>query len=157
MQGARGRWVKSMSLESWVRSSPCTPLHHKELISFPHYRAASNAKRACWSTALGVRRKGRRWLAPEENAEELTQVHVVWSLLEPQATAVVQVHGKFRWETLRTRQDICFSASGLKSPPISINSVSEKYPFVHLVLESTEWTVVVLLGTLWNAETQLHS
>lgn len=108
VQGGRKRWVKSMSLENWVNS---TPHHHKELILFSHYWVVLNAKTACWSTALGVRRKGRMWLAPEENAEELTQVHVVWSLLEPQATAVVQVHGKFRWETLWTRQDHSFLGS----------------------------------------------
>ena len=40
--------------------------------------------------------------APEENAEQLTQVHVVRRLLEPQPTAVVQVHGELCWETLET-------------------------------------------------------
>lgn len=39
---------------------------------------------------------------PEEDAEQLAQVHVVWSLLKAQATAVVQIHGKLCWETLRT-------------------------------------------------------
>lgn len=37
---------------------------------------------------------------PEEDAEQLTQVHVVWSLLKAQPTAVVQIHGKLCWETL---------------------------------------------------------
>lgn len=38
--------------------------------------------------------------SPEKNAEELAQVHVVWSLFKAQATAVVQIHGKLCWETL---------------------------------------------------------
>lgn len=38
--------------------------------------------------------------SPEKDAEQLTQVHVVWSLLKAQATAVVQIHGKLCWETL---------------------------------------------------------
>lgn len=39
---------------------------------------------------------------PEEDAKQLAQVHVVWSLLKAQATAVVQIHGKLCWETLGT-------------------------------------------------------
>ena len=38
----------------------------------------------------------------EEDAEELTQVHVVRSLLEAQASAVVEVHCKLRRITLCT-------------------------------------------------------
>lgn len=56
---------------------------------------------------------------PEQNAEQLTQVHVVWSLLKAQATAVVQVHGKLCWEALQTFTAECESQvllfSGLKS------------------------------------------
>ena len=36
------------------------------------------------------------WRKPEELAE----IHVVWSLLKPKATAVVEVHGKLRRKTL---------------------------------------------------------
>lgn len=36
---------------------------------------------------------------PEENSEELTQVHVVRSLIEPESTGVVEVHGEFSRET----------------------------------------------------------
>ncbi len=39
---------------------------------------------------------------PEEDAEQLAQVHVIWSLLEAQAAAVVQIHGKLCRETLGT-------------------------------------------------------
>lgn len=56
---------------------------------------------------------------PEQNAEQLTQVHVVWSLFKAQATAVVQVHGKLCWEALHTFTADCESEvlrfSGLKS------------------------------------------
>lgn len=38
---------------------------------------------------------------PEENTEQLAQVHVVWSLFEAQTTAVVQIHGKLCWEALK--------------------------------------------------------
>ena len=37
---------------------------------------------------------------PEEDSEELAQVHVVWCLFEAQPAAVVEVHGKLCWETL---------------------------------------------------------
>lgn len=44
---------------------------------------------------------------PEEDAEQLAQVHVVWSLLKAQAAAVVQVHGKLSWETLKAYMIRC--------------------------------------------------
>ena len=37
---------------------------------------------------------------PEEDSEELAQIHVVWCLFEAQPAAVVEVHGKLCWETL---------------------------------------------------------
>ena len=40
----------------------------------------------------------------EEDAEELTQVHVVGRFLEAQTAAVVQVHGELSGEALRTQQ-----------------------------------------------------
>lgn len=43
---------------------------------------------------------------PEEDAEQLTQVHVVWSLLKAQPTAVIQIHGKLCWEALRTGSEV---------------------------------------------------
>ena len=33
--------------------------------------------------------------------EELAKIHVVWRFLKPEATAVVEVHGKLSGETLR--------------------------------------------------------
>lgn len=36
----------------------------------------------------------------EEDAEQLTQVHVVWGLIKAEPSAVVQVHGEFCWEAL---------------------------------------------------------
>lgn len=36
----------------------------------------------------------------EEDPEQLTEIHVVGGLLEPQTSAVVQIHGELRWETL---------------------------------------------------------
>lgn len=36
----------------------------------------------------------------KEDPEELTEVHVVGCLLKPQTPTVVQIHCKFRWETL---------------------------------------------------------
>lgn len=41
--------------------------------------------------------------SPEENAEKLTQVHVVRCLFKPQPTTVVQVHGKLCWEPLEEK------------------------------------------------------
>jgi len=35
----------------------------------------------------------------EEDPKELPEIHVVWSLLKPQSTAVVEIHGKLCWET----------------------------------------------------------
>ena len=37
----------------------------------------------------------------EEDAEQLPEIHVVWGLLEPQASAVVKIHGELGGETLR--------------------------------------------------------
>lgn len=37
---------------------------------------------------------------PEQDSEQLTQVHVVWSFFKTQATAVVQIHGELRGESL---------------------------------------------------------
>lgn len=37
----------------------------------------------------------------EQDAEQLAQIHVVGRLVEPQAPAVVEVHGELRRETLR--------------------------------------------------------
>lgn len=50
----------------------------------------------------------------EENAKELPEVHVVRSLLEPQASAVVEVHCKLCWKSLkRWRERGCdFSEKG---------------------------------------------
>ena len=42
------------------------------------------------------------WRKPEELAE----IHVVWSLLKPKATAVVEVHGKLCRETLKGRESV---------------------------------------------------
>lgn len=36
----------------------------------------------------------------KEDPEKLTEVHVVGCLLKPQTPTVVQIHCKFRWETL---------------------------------------------------------
>ena len=36
----------------------------------------------------------------EKDAEQLPQVHVVGRLLEPQAAAVIQVHGELSWVAL---------------------------------------------------------
>ena len=36
----------------------------------------------------------------EKNSEQLSQIHVVWSLFESQASAVVQIHWEFCWESL---------------------------------------------------------
>ena len=41
----------------------------------------------------------------EENSEELAQVHVVRRLLEPEAAAVVQVHGELGWESFAENLD----------------------------------------------------
>ena len=43
----------------------------------------------------------------EQDAEELTQVHVVRGLVEAQATAVVQIHGELRRESLAQHLDGC--------------------------------------------------
>ena len=39
----------------------------------------------------------------EQNAEQLPQIHVVWSLIKTQSPAVVEIHGKLCWEALSTR------------------------------------------------------
>ena len=36
----------------------------------------------------------------EEDPEELPQVHVVWSFLEPEAPAIVEIHGELCGEAL---------------------------------------------------------
>ena len=52
---------------------------------------------------------------PEEDSEELTQVHVVWRLLEAQPTAVVEVHCKLCWETLAQHLDTAFKGGSAGS------------------------------------------
>lgn len=52
---------------------------------------------------------------PEENAEELAQVHVIWSLFKAQATAVIQIHGKLCWETLENMHCAALCNNVLKS------------------------------------------
>ena len=50
----------------------------------------------------------------EEDAEELTQVHVVGRLLEAQTAAVVQVHGELSGEALRTHQLATSTSAGAR-------------------------------------------
>ena len=52
---------------------------------------------------------------PEEDPEELAQVHVVRRLFEPQAAAVVEVHCKLSWETLAQHLDTAFTYGGILS------------------------------------------
>jgi len=35
----------------------------------------------------------------EEDPKQLPEIHVVWSLLEAETTAVVEIHGELGWET----------------------------------------------------------
>ena len=46
---------------------------------------------------------------PEEDPVELAEVHVVWRLLEPQAAAVVEVHGELCGEALAQHLYILYS------------------------------------------------
>ena len=39
----------------------------------------------------------------EKNSEKLTKIHVVWSLVKPQTTAIVEIHCKFSWVALETK------------------------------------------------------
>ena len=48
---------------------------------------------------------------PEEDSEELAQIHVVWRLFEAQPAAVVEIHGKLCWETLAQHLHIASTAS----------------------------------------------
>lgn len=59
----------------------------------------------------------------EQNAEQLSQIHVVGRLLEPQSSAVVQVHGKLCWEPLR-------KTSSLSDPVVFLTQgeVQQNYP-----------------------------
>ena len=50
----------------------------------------------------------------EQDAEQLPEIHVVRSLLEPQASAVVKIHGELGGKTLGKKEDLVRSRTDSK-------------------------------------------